>query len=246
MQPADAQGNELTVATFNQYVDKAIRDYETVDEGDYAVLQVADQGVGISPDDLKNIFEPFYTRKVMGRSGTGLGLAVVWGAVQDHNGYILVESVEKSGTTFTLHFPVTRKEIEQDDAPAPFASYTGAGESVLVVDDVEEQREIAGRILRNLGYVVNSVPGGEEAVSYMQKGDADLLLLDMIMDPGIDGLETYRQILKSHPHQKAVIASGFTADEHVKKAQLLGAGAYIKKPYTIKKIGMAVKSELRK
>jgi CheY-like chemotaxis protein len=124
--------------------------------------------------------------------------------------------------------------------------YTGNGESILVVDDVEEQREIASRILKKLGYSVTSVSSGEEAVAYMKENSADLLVLDMIMDPGIDGLETYRQILKIYPEQKAVIASGFSETKRVKEAQRLGAGKYITKPYTMEKIGIAVKGELGK
>ena len=95
-----------------------------------------------------------------------------------------------------------------------------------------------------MGYSVTSASSGEEALEYMKDHSADLLVLDMIMDPGIDGLETYKKILQLHPNQKAIIASGFSATGRVKKVQNLGAGAYIKKPYTIEKIGIAVKTEL--
>ena len=122
----------------------------------------------------------------------------------------------------------------------------GKGETVLVIDDVEEQRVIASGMLRKLGYSVTSVSSGEEAVEYMDNNTADLLVLDMIMDPGIDGLETYKRILKVHPGQKAIIASGFSESARVKKAKKLGAGAYVKKPYLIEKIGVIVKSELEK
>jgi CheY-like chemotaxis protein len=122
----------------------------------------------------------------------------------------------------------------------------GNGEKILVVDDIEEQRQIATLMLKKLGYDVNSVPGGEEAIVYMQNNAADLIVLDMIMDPGIDGLETYKQILQMNPDQKAIIASGFSETWRVKEAQRLGAGAYVKKPYTLKKIGQAVTAELGK
>ena len=122
--------------------------------------------------------------------------------------------------------------------------YMGKGESILIVDDVEEQREIASRILIKLGYSVTSVSSGEEAIEYMKDNSADLLVLDMIMDPGIDGLDTYKNILELHPNQKVIIASGFSETERVKEAQRLGAGEYIKKPYTLEKIGIAVKEEL--
>jgi CheY-like chemotaxis protein len=182
----------------------------------------------------------------MGRSGTGLGLAVVWGTVKDLKGYIDIQSTEGKGTTLTLYFPVTREGLASDKTQSSIEDYMGREESILVVDDVRGQREIASSIFKKLGYSVTSVSSGEEAIAYMKENSADLLVLDMIMAPGIDGLETYKRILEHHPGQKAIIASGFSETERVKEAQKLGAGEYIKKPYTIEKIGLAVKSELEK
>jgi two-component system cell cycle sensor histidine kinase/response regulator CckA len=120
----------------------------------------------------------------------------------------------------------------------------GNGESILLIDDEKNQREIASTILSQLNYSVNTVACGEAAVEYIKNNTADLLVFDMIMDPGIDGLETYKEILKLNPKQKAVITSGFSETDRVKEAQRLGAGQYIKKPYTIEGIGMAIKSAL--
>jgi two-component system cell cycle sensor histidine kinase/response regulator CckA len=117
-------------------------------------------------------------------------------------------------------------------------------EKILVVDDMEEQRDIASGMLKKLGYSVTSVSSGEEAIEHVKDNPTDLLVLDMIMDPGIDGLETYKRILEFYPGQKAIIASGFSETESVKEAQRLGAGAYVKKPYLLEKIGMAVRTEL--
>jgi CheY-like chemotaxis protein len=171
---------------------------------------------------------------------------VVWGTVKDHKGYIDVQSREGKGTTFTLYFPVTRKERTGREEAQPMEDYMGKGESILVVDDVEEQREIASGILEKLGYLVTTVSSGEAAVEYLKDNAADLIILDMIMDPGMDGLESYKRILELHPTQKAIIASGFSETDRVKEAQRLGAGPYIKKPYTLEKIGMAVREELNK
>lgn len=236
---------KIVISTENIYIDRPIRGYEDVQEGDYSLLSVVDSGIGISPDDLLRIFEPFYTKKEMGLSGTGLGMAVVWGTVKDHNGYIDVQSTVGKGTRCDLYFPVTRREPTEKRTAVLIDEYKG-NEKILVVDDIEEQREIAHQILSRLGYSVSTVSGGEEAVDYMKENSADLLILDMIMDPGIDGLETYKRILEFHPGQKAIIASGFSETARVKEAQKLGAGAYIKKPYVLEKMGIAVRAELDK
>jgi signal transduction histidine kinase/ActR/RegA family two-component response regulator len=236
---------DVIISTLNRYVDRPIRGYDDVNVGEYGVLSVSDGGPGISPDDLERIFEPFYTKKVMGRSGTGLGLAVVWNVVQDLKGYLDVIS-DENGTTFELYFPTTREEVSDKDLSIPIKDYQGDGEKVLVVDDVESQREIACEMLNILGYKAKAVSSGEEAVEYLKENTVDLILLDMIMAPGINGRETYERILKIHPNQKAVIVSGFAETDDVKEAQRLGAGQYIKKPLTLEKIGTAVKDELKK
>ncbi len=237
-------GGKITILSENRYLDKPIKGYDSIKEGDYVVLSVKDNGTGIASEDLDKIFEPFYTKKVMGRSGTGLGMAVVWGTVKDHQGYIDVESIEGQGTTFTLYFPVTREEVESVKEPVSIEEYSGNGEKILIVDDVEAQRDIAANLLKKLNYTVETVASGEEALEYMRKNTADLLVLDMIMDPGIDGLDTYKRIIEINPGQKEIITSGFSETDRVREAQKLGAGAYIRKPYTLEKIGLAVKTEL--
>jgi len=237
-------GGVITIKTRNQYLDKPVSGYDEVCEGDYVVLSVSDMGEGIEASDLKRIFEPFYTKKVMGRSGTGLGLAVVWGTVKDHKGYINVESQEGKGTVFTLYFPVTREEISLEQVSVSAAEYMGKDESILVVDDVKEQRDLASTMLKKLNYTAISVSSGEEAVEYLKQNAVDLVVLDMIMDPGIDGLDTYARILEIQPHQRAIIVSGFSETERVSRAQALGAGAYVKKPYVLEKLGLAVRKEL--
>ncbi len=237
---------EVTILTENRYLDKPMTGYDHIQEGDYVVLRVSDNGKGIRGGDMGKIFEPFYTKKVMGRSGTGLGLAVVWGTVKDHGGYIDVQSEEGKGSAFTLYFPVTREERVSDQKEVSPESYRGRGESILVVDDVKEQRELATAMLNNLGYRVSAVSSGEEAVAYLKTNKVDLLVLDMIMDPGMDGLETYQKVLEINPKQKAIIVSGFSETDRVKKAQELGAGAYVRKPYIQEKIGLAITRELDK
>jgi two-component system cell cycle sensor histidine kinase/response regulator CckA len=235
----------VTLSTENRYLDEPLKGYEDVKIGEYVVLSVSDNGTGISGEDLERIFEPFYTKKIMGRRGTGLGLAVVWNTVQDHHGYTNVRSDEK-GTVFELYFPVTREEIAHMKHEVPIADYLGQGERILVVDDERRQREIACGLLRRLGYQPEAVSSGEEAIEYLKEHPVDLIVLDMIMPKGINGLETYEEILKIRPGQKAIIATGFSETEDVKTAQRLGAGNYIKKPYTLIEIGLALKEVLEK
>ncbi|BHH83598.1 PAS domain-containing hybrid sensor histidine kinase/response regulator [Desulforhopalus sp. 52FAK] len=236
-------GGTVTLSTHNIFVDKPLKGYEDVNIDEYAVLKVADDGRGIPSNEIERIFEPFYTKKIMGRSGTGLGLAVVWNVMQDHEGYIDVSS-ESCGTTFQLFFPVSREDIIESSSSIAFESYMGHGETILVIDDVAAQREIACNFLEKLGYVATEVSSGEAAVKYLMNHTVDLLLLDMIMEPGISGLETYDQILRNHPGQKAVIVSGFSETDAIKEAQRLGAGKFVKKPYTFEKIGLAIHREL--
>ena len=235
---------EVVIRTENRYLDKAIVGYDEVREGDYVVLSVSDTGTGISDEHREKIFEPFYTKKAMGRSGTGLGLTIVWGTVKDHNGYIDVVSRVGEGTTFTLYFPATREEPAAPPERTPLERYMGRGETVLVVDDIAEQRDVASGLLRKLGYRVHSVSSGEEAIEYLKQNRADILILDMIMAPGMDGMEAYRRILEIHPQQKAILVSGFSETYRVRKAQLLGAGVYVKKPYVMETIGLALRKEL--
>lgn len=236
-------GGTVEINTANAYLDKPVNGYSEVKEGEYAVLSISDTGVGISSEDVGKIFEPFYTKKVMGRSGTGLGMTVVWGAVQDHRGYIEIQSDLEIGTKFNLYFPSTEKKPDILKECTSLESMKG-DEKIVVVDDVPEQREIISLILEKLGYSVDTFSSGEEVIEYMKNNTADLLILDMIMYPGIDGLETYKRVQELHPNQKAIIASGYSETERVKEAREIGVGSYIKKPYSLEKIGLAVRAEL--
>ncbi|MEN6360367.1 MAG: PAS domain S-box protein [Smithella sp.] len=233
----------VTIRTENKYLERPVSSYDQVNVGDYVVLTVSDSGDAISPEEMKRIFEPFYTKKVMLRSGTGLGLSVVWGTVKDHKGYIDVKSVHDKGTSFTLYFPVTRDEVSKEQNIRDL-DYMGRGEKILVVDDIKEQRELAANMLKRLNYSTSTVSSGEEALQYLRGHDVDLVVLDMIMEPGIDGLDTYRRIAGMKPGQKAIIVSGFAETERVKEVQELGAGSFVKKPYIMEKIGLAVRKEL--
>ncbi|NIM78840.1 MAG: response regulator [Candidatus Aminicenantes bacterium] len=237
---------KIIISTFNTYFSQPLDGYREVVAGDYVALSVTDTGIGISEKDMTHIFEPFYTKKRMGKSGTGLGMTVVWGTVKDHNGYLTAKSEKGKGSAFTLYFPATQQKVIKEKLHVSIDQLMGNGESILVVDDVEEQREITTLILKQLGYSVQAVSSGEAAIETVKTRPVNLLVLDMIMDPGISGLETYKRILNMYPRQKAIIVSGYSETKEAKEALQLGAGTYIKKPFGMEQIGRAVKDELKR
>jgi len=237
----EALGGEgsLLIKTENCTVEPPLTEELNISTGNYVVLHVTDNGSGIPEADIKRIFEPFFTKKVMGRSGTGLGLTIVANTVQDHGGGMIVDS-NAEGTTFKLFFPSTSREENPEVENKTTTEVRGNNERILVIDDVLQQRDLAKQILTELGYRADAVASGEEAVLFLRKHSVDLLVLDMIMDPGINGYETYKQIITNNPQQKAVIASGFAESADVKKTLKLGAGAFIQKPYSMTTISAAV------
>lgn len=235
---------QIIVSTKNVTLEQPHHGYETVEPGDYVLISVEDDGPGISSHDLSQIFSPFYSKKVMGRSGTGLGLAVVWNTVHDHGGFIDVISSNK-GSLFSLYFPRDRFGLSPLMPQSPvLADYQGNGERILVVDDQKSQREIASRLLVRLGYQPLTVQSGEEAIEYIKSTPVDLVILDMMMDPGINGCETYEQILQIVPNQRAIITSGYSNVEHVNRAMHLGINQFIKKPYSLHELAQALKVEI--
>lgn len=204
------------------------------------LLTVADNGPGIPPEAQEHIFEPFFSKKELGRSGTGLGLAVVWNCVHQHEGSIEVNS-GPHGTTFAITLACTDQSLKTDHAPSPLDTQHGSG-SILVVDDEEQPRDIAVTFLTMLGYSVSSVGSGEEAVEFIKNQPVDLLYLDMVMDPGINGYETFRQITALFPDQKAMLVSGFTQESEMNKARALGIKGFVGKPFTLEELGNAVRT----
>ena len=236
---------KIVVSTENKHVDDTTAKQLCIDPGKYVVLRVQDDGSGISARDLEHIFEPFYTKKIMGRSGTGLGLTIIWNTMEDHGGTVLVESSD-TGTCFQLYFPSCKEEQPaSSDNDKPELHLATNNEYILIVDDDPQLRDIASKILNILGYRVDSVCSGELAIKFLETKSVDLLILDMQMDPGMNGRQTYEKILEMRPGQKALIASGFSENDDVKIALQLGAAEFIKKPYSIDELGRAVKEALQ-
>lgn len=234
-------GGKLGIGTKQEKINKLKSGYEKIEPGEYVLLSVRDSGIGMDKECLERIFEPYFSKKKMGRSGSGLGLSVVYGIVKDHKGYYDVFSTIGQGTEFILYLPVVDKAVKVENATG---EAKGGSESILIVDDDARQRNLSRDMLQSLGYEVSTAVNGREAVEYMNDNKVDLLVLDMIMEDDFDGLDTYREITKIHPGQKAIIVSGFSATERVQEMQSLGAGEYVRKPYTRGQVGIAVRSEL--
>lgn len=237
---AMAEGGTLTIETMQENLKSLPGGYDEIENRDYIIMRVRDTGMGMDLKDIERIFEPYFSRKKMGSSGSGLGLSVVYGIVKDHKGYYDISSEIGKGTKFMVFFPVVDKleksNIEVND-------FSG-NEKVLVVDDIEEMRDLASALISSFGYTVKTAKNGHEAIEYLGKNDIDIVVIDMIMEKGFDGLDTYREILKIHAAQKAVIMSGYSSTERVEKMQELGAGKYIKKPFSRDMLGQAIREEL--
>ncbi|MCM2285808.1 MAG: ATP-binding protein [Desulfobacula sp.] len=232
-----------------QFRRQRIKGYEIIENGRFLRFTVMDTGHGISKEDRDHIFEPFYSKKILGRSGTGLGLSIVWNVVHDHKGYIHV-GCSRGRTFFTLYFPLPDQRDMEAVKGDPiftgiFSDYSGNHEAVLVMEDLPSQQKIAANMLRRLGYTVDVVSTGEEAVSYAGSHKIDLVVLDMNQSVGLNGWETYEQLLLIDPKIKAIITSGRETAKDIEKAKALGAGDFIKKPYSLQSLGLAIQKELK-
>jgi CheY-like chemotaxis protein len=161
--------------------------------------------------------------------------------MEDHRGHIDLRSTKGEGTSFFLYFPASRESIVIDPTDDHLF---GGDEKILAVDDDPFQRNVTVTLLKKLGYEASVVESGEEAVQMLKTESCDLIVLDMIMPGGIDGAETYKQVLELHPEQKAIIVSGYAESDRVQETLRLGAGAFVRKPLTIKSLAIAVRKEL--
>jgi len=237
---AVGQKGKILLKTENLYVEQPVYGFETVPPGQYVLFTITDDGIGIPAESLNLIFEPFYSSKDIGHSGTGLGMTVVWGTVKDLGGYLDVTSRAGQGTTIALYLPVPKSVEKAADKNQLPAIMQGNGEILLLVDDEPEQRLLGQKLLSILGYKIETVSSGEEALVFLNDHSVDLILLDMIMGTGLDGLDTYQRILKLRPTQKVVIVSGYAETERTQFAMDLGANGYIQKPYTLANLSTVI------
>ncbi len=211
--------------------------------GEHVLLQVSDTGHGMEKQTIEHIFEPFFTTKELGR-GTGLGLAMVYGIVQQHEGCITCESQVSRGTTFSIHFP-TIKTIQESETIESCTMAACGTETLLLVDDEEFVRDLGARVLRRAGYNVRTADNGKEALSLFEKESADisLVLLDLIM-PGMGGKDCLKELLKIDPTARVLIASGYSADVATRECAELGARGFVAKPFRFKELLWQVRKDL--
>lgn len=211
--------------------------------GRYVVISVEDSGGGIPEEFIPHIFEPFYSKKVMGKSGTGLGLTIVWNSAQDHGGGVFVDRLEY-GSRFSFYLPATSDATSQWQEDGMTIDLQGTGEKILVIDDEPQQLDVAHHMLETLGYQGTFANSGEKGVEMALAEKFDLILIDMIMAPGIGGFEAYEKIIAQKKDQRAIIVSGFADEVEVKKMMGLGVIHSVKKPYSLNELGRAIKEGL--
>ena len=241
---SDVSDGMVLVKTCNLSIEKQSQSHGAIEAGDYSLIIVMDNGKGIAQDCLEHIFEPFYAKKAMGRSGTGLGLTIVWNTMREHQGYVDVASA-RGETSFSLYFPSSQADVRKSPRRKPTV-IKGNGELVLVIDDDERLRKIARTTLGKLGYRVDEVDSGEAALSFVEQNNVDIILLDMLLGAGLSGRETYERLISIRPGLKTVIVSGYALDEDVEAIQALGSVPFLYKPYTLADLSIAIADELKK
>ncbi|MFH0960359.1 MAG: PAS domain S-box protein, partial [Pseudomonadota bacterium] len=235
-------GGMLTIETTNVQLDKEYCDtHIEAKPGSYVLLTVSDIGQGMDSETLSHIFEPFYTTKERGK-GTGLGLSTVYGIVKKHEGHIICYSKPGKGTTFTIYFPSIQME-KDSDTPTDESPIPGGTETVLLVDDEEDVRDLGATLLNRFGYKVIMAVNGKEALEiYQREGKSiSLIILDLIM-PEMDGRRCMAEILHVNPNAKVIIASGYSGSAPA--AMAAGAKGFVQKPYNVRHLLTPVREVL--
>ena len=231
------EGGKLVFETENAVLDDAYcQTHLGARPGKYVLLSISDTGAGMDKATVDHIFEPFYTTKEVGK-GTGLGLAMVYGIVKNHLGYIMCYSEPDEGTSFKIYFPALENESVEVDEAAAQEALSGGSETILLVDDEESLRELGKELLERFGYRIITAPDGETALEIWKDQGADiaLIILDLVM-PGMGGKQCIEALLKMDPGVKVVIASGYTVNGHAKEALDAGARGFIRKPYELRQM----------
>lgn len=238
------EGGRLIFDTANVVLDEEYAaSHIDVKPGHYVLLSITDTGAGMDRETLRHIFEPFYTTKGMG-GGTGLGLAMVHGIVQQHGGNIRCYSEPGQGTSFKIYFPALVADEEIEETRVTLIPL-GGSETILLADDEEFVRDLGQRLLTAQGYKVLTASNGKEALEvYRSRNDEiSLVILDLVM-PEIGGKQCLRGLLEINPKAKVLIASGFSANGPTKDALTSGAKGFVDKPFALNQLLKAVRETL--
>jgi CheY-like chemotaxis protein/two-component sensor histidine kinase len=236
-------GNLLISSDFTEIDKRFINMYGYGEPGRYAVITVSDTGEGIDEQTKEKIFEPFFTTKEVGK-GTGLGLAMVYSIVKQHDGFINVYSEKGRGTSFTVYLPASKKSafIEKDICE-PVVQGSG---TVLLVDDEQMILDVGGQMLEKLGYQVLTAPNGKEAIKRFErhKDHIVLVILDMIM-PVMGGSETFDILKSMHPTLKVLLSSGYAVDGQASDILKRGCNGFIQKPFNLEQLSRKTSEALQ-
>jgi len=237
-------GGKLTIETANvEFDEQYVHGHQGSVPGSYVMFAVSDTGTGMTQEVKARIFEPFFTTKEMGK-GTGLGLSTVFGIVKQHNGYIMAYSEPGQGASFKIYLPRVEGETEAEGKKVP-QKVTGGKETILIVEDDEGLRTMAGMMLEDLGYTVLSCPSGEEALSLLAayEGNVELLFTDVVM-PGMNGKGLAEEVRSLRPEVKVLYTSGYPDNDIAHRGVLDPGALFIQKPFTSAALGAKVRKAL--
>jgi len=237
-------GGTLTIETSNETViDQRAFDGTPIRPGDYVVMSVADTGTGMEPDVRARMFEPFFSTKAPG-TGTGLGLAVVFGVVKQSGGFIRVETTPRRGSTVTLYFPRVEDDAAQHGSAAETSLLPMGSETLLLVEDDPAVRALAERILTGCGYALTQAANGREALDVINSGALfDLLITDVVM-PQMGGPELADAVQLLRPDLLVLFTSGYAPDEVLRRGVLSAEVAFLQKPFTAVSLATKVRATL--
>ena len=240
-------GGKLTIETANVELDESYaRSHVDVRHGHYVMFSVSDTGVGMTPEVRERIFEPFFTTKEMGK-GTGLGLSTTYGIVKQSEGHIWVYSVQGKGTTFKIYLPRVNEHLEEIRKEVLKEELPRGNETILIVEDEEEVRKLAGKILEKRGYRILETSNGDDALLACErrKSPIHLMLADIVM-PRMSGSELAKLLIPLYPEIKILYMSGYTDNAIVRHGVLEKGVNYIQKPFTMEGLARKVREVLDK
>ena len=236
------RGGDIYLGTENVILGENDLKPHQVEPGKYVKISITDTGIGMDEATRQRIFEPFFTTKEMGR-GTGLGLASVYGIINNHGGVIQVTSETGEGTTFDIYLPASEKKIVKEKKLSE--KLLAGTETILLVDDEEVILDVGEQLLKKIGHTVITAQSGEKAINTYRenKHGIDIVVLDMIM-PGMGGAETYERLKKINSHVKVLLSSGYSLDGQASEILERGCSGFIRKPFTLEELSRKIRSIL--